>query len=1043
MADDPRVQQLLEELFGGQATPEEVCAGCPELLPTIRQRWRRICRVRAEVEGMFPREPSPTASVPGPPLAEGPALPAIPGYAVEAILGRGGMGVVFRARHLRLNRLIALKMVLDGGHAGADERERFRREAEAVAALRHPNVVQVHDVGDADGRPYFTMELMEGGSLAHKLAGAPQPARQAAALLLALAEAMQAAHEAGIVHRDLKPANVLLTADGTPKVADFGLARRLDDERLTLSGAVVGTPSYMAPEQARGKKELIGPVTDVYALGAVLYECLTGRPPFRAETAAATLLQVVADEPIAPRLLNPEVPRDLETVCLQCLYKEPERRYASAAALAEDLRCYLQDKAIAARPEGRLERLARGARRRPALVVGVAAGVLLAAALVGGGLWVSTERAANERAKEELARLDQERREQDQARRERRLAERMDAIHLNRAAVVGGRYDMRHNREQANREYAAAFSEAGFGQVGDDPAAAAARVESSAVRDELVAALDDWAVCAGKAGDAGRQRWLLEVLRQVDPGPTQVRRRLHDPAPWKDREAMTALVEAALAEKPSAQLLVAFGERLLEAGGDAIPFMRRVQEENPGDFWANYALGNLLMAKSPGKSRRYLQAALALRPRTAAVYDSLGIALLVDEKPDKAIEYFQKALSIDPEFAMAHNSLGYALKARGRLGEAVDHYRRALRSDPLLAAAHSNLGSALIAQKRPDEALKHLRQAIRIDPRLPEAHLHLCSVLQARGGLKAVIAYYRQLLRDDPEFAHAHANLGIALAETGQTEEAVAQFRKALRINPALGGAHYDLGLVLHSQGRYDEAAASLQRSVANAPRFGQAHGALGKALLAVGRFRDARDATRRYLDLLPPGHSRRPGAEQQLQRCEDMLAMEARLPAVLSGKAGLIDAADRLRYAEVCLTTKRFANAASLFEKAFTDRPKLADDLPAALRYNAACAAALAGGGQGTDGDKLSTVERARWRQQARAWLQADLAAWAGKLKGGTAAGRAQVKTMMKRWQADADLAGVRGREALARLPKEERQAWQKLWSDVDALLRRASKPE
>ena len=252
MPDDPRVQELLDELSDRQTTPEEVCGACVELLPVVRARWRQICRARAELDALLPA--GPYGDIPTLP-PEGPPLPAVPGYTVEAVLGHGGMGVVFRARHLGLNRLVALKMALAGSYAGPNERERFRREAEAVAALRHPNVVQVYDVGDADGRPYFTMELMEGGSLARKLAGAPQPPRQTAALLVTLAGALQAAHAAGVVHRDLKPGNVLLTADGTPKVADFGLARRLDaDEHLTLSGAVIGTPSYTAPEQARGDR---------------------------------------------------------------------------------------------------------------------------------------------------------------------------------------------------------------------------------------------------------------------------------------------------------------------------------------------------------------------------------------------------------------------------------------------------------------------------------------------------------------------------------------------------------------------------------------------------------------------------------------------------------------------------------------------------------------------------------------------------------------------------------------------------------------------
>jgi serine/threonine-protein kinase len=1059
MADDPRIQRLLEELFDGQATLEEVCGECPDLLPAVRERWQRICRARAEVEALFPLEPGPTGSMTASPAAEGQHLPAIPGYAVEAVLGRGGMGVVFRARHLRLNRLVALKMLLAGDYAGPADRARFQREAEAVAGLRHANIVQVYDVGDQDGRPYFTMEMVEGGSLAAKLAGLPQPAREAASLVAVLADAVGAAHQGGILHRDLKPANVLLTADGIPKVSDFGLARRLQSgERLTQSGAVLGTPSYMAPEQARGRVQALGPAVDVYALGAILYELLTGRPPFRGVTAADTVMQVLSQEPVRPARLNPRVPRDLETICLKCLHKEPPRRYASAAALAEDLRRFLQDKAIAARPEGRLERLARWARRRPTLVVGLAAGVLLATALAGGGLWVSAERAANDRAQEEMARLDQERRDQeavlqrlDQARRERRLAEQLDAIHLTRVAVVGDRFEARHNRERADarrnreradREYAAAFGEAGYGQVGDDPAAFAARVESSTARDELVAALDDWAVCAVRAGDADRQRWLLEVLRRADPNPTRVRLRLRDPALGQDRAALLELAEAALAEKPSARLLVAFGEWLRESGADIVPFLQRVQREYPGDFWANFALGNLLVVKNPGESIRYLQAALALRPRTATVHDSLGIALLMEQRPGEAIEHFRLALRYDPEFASAHNSLGVALKAGGRLDEAVAHFRHALRSDPLRAEFHTNLGSGLVAQGRPDEALEHLQQALRMDPRLSEAHAHLGYVLKARGGLQAVIAHYRQVLRDDPEFAAAHANLGIALTDAGQEEEAVIRFREALRIDPELAVAHYNLALVLTSRGQYAEAIDHLQRSVAAAPKFDQAHGVLGKALLAVGRFREARDATRRCLDLYLPGHSRRPFVERQLQRCEDLLALEARLPAVLLGETGPIDAVDRVRFAEVCLLTKRYADAARLFEKAFTDRPQLAANMQAAHRYNAACAAALAGGGQDADGDKLSTAERARWRQQARAWLQADLAVWAQKLEGGTAADRAQVKTMMRRWQTDADLAGLREPGALGKLSAKERCDWLALWKEVGTLVEQATAP-
>src|SRR5262245_37979987 len=339
MADNPRVEQLLEELLDSGGTPEEACRTCPELLPQVRAGWQRLRALKAEIGALFP--PSPVADDATPPPLPTADLPRIRGYEVQGVLGRGGMGVVYKARHRRLNRAVALKMLLAGPYARPEELERFLREAEAVAGLRHANVVQGYDVGDLDGQPYFTMEEVEGRSLADKLAGAPPSSDQRAVLVAALAEAIQVAHQSGIVHRDLKPANILLTADGTPKVTDFGLARRLDSGGLTLTGIPVGTPSYMAPEQGRGNVNAIGPAVDVYALGAILYELLTGRPPFRAETAAATLQQVLSEDPVPPSRLNPRVPRNLETICLKCLHKEPRLRYVSAAALAEDLRRFL------------------------------------------------------------------------------------------------------------------------------------------------------------------------------------------------------------------------------------------------------------------------------------------------------------------------------------------------------------------------------------------------------------------------------------------------------------------------------------------------------------------------------------------------------------------------------------------------------------------------------------------------------------------------------------------------------------------------------
>jgi predicted Ser/Thr protein kinase len=284
-------------------------------------------------------------------------LPRIPGYEVLEELGRGGMGVVYKARQSGFNRLVALKMLLAGAHAADDERERFHREAEAVARLRHPGIVDVYAYGEIDGCPFFSLEFLEGGSLADRLGDRPLPPHEAATLLADLARAAHYAHKQGIVHRDLKPANVLLTADGLPKITDFGLAKRLEVQGHTASGAVMGTPSYMAPEQAEGKSKKIGPAADVYSLGAVLYELLTGRPPFRAATTLDTLLLVLGTEASPPRDLNAAVPPDLETICLKCLHKDPAQRYASARRLAEDLDCFLKGQPLThARPPGRWRR---------------------------------------------------------------------------------------------------------------------------------------------------------------------------------------------------------------------------------------------------------------------------------------------------------------------------------------------------------------------------------------------------------------------------------------------------------------------------------------------------------------------------------------------------------------------------------------------------------------------------------------------------------------------------------------------------------------
>ncbi len=444
MSVDARVLDLLQryeesQQHGRTLTPEELCRDCPELLEEVRRRLHDLKALQPLLEAVEPRaavaqpgtlaQPAEgngatQATLPAAPPATG-HWPCIPGYEILGELGHGGMGVVYKARHLQLKRLVALKMILAGEYAGAEQRARFRIEAEAVARLQHPHIIQIHEVGEHDGRPYCALEFVDGGNLAHKLAGTPQPPQQAAGLVETLARAMQAAHAQHIVHRDLKPANVLLRTDGTPKITDFGLAKRLDVESAqTQSGALMGTPRYMAPEQAEGRTREIGPAADVYALGAMLYEMLTGRPPFLGESTLDILYQVRFQEPVPPSRLQPKVPRDLETICLKCLHKEPRKRYTRALDLAEDLRRFQAGEPVWARPVSAAERGWRWCRRNR-LVASLLAAVALVLVL---GAILSTWQAVRATQAEAQARNNEAKASQERDRAEANFALAKEAV---------------------------------------------------------------------------------------------------------------------------------------------------------------------------------------------------------------------------------------------------------------------------------------------------------------------------------------------------------------------------------------------------------------------------------------------------------------------------------------------------------------------------------------------------------------------------------------------------------------------------------------
>jgi WD40 repeat protein/tRNA A-37 threonylcarbamoyl transferase component Bud32 len=441
MSRDERLADLLlrwEELRdqGQTLSARELCPECPELAEELDCRIRALQTLDQLLVG--DQGPSPPGSSSDP--ARATARPVtIPGYEILGELGRGGMGVVYKARQIRLNRVVALKVILQGAHAGAEQRARFQAEAEAVARLQHPNIVQIHEVGEHDGLPWLVLEYLPGGSLAEGLHGRPLSPTDAATLVLALARAVAYAHGCGIVHRDLKPANVLLTADGVPRITDFGLAKRLDaGDGPTQTGVVLGSPSYMAPEQAAGRGREVGPPADIYALGAILYELLTNRPPFQGDSRMETIQQVLHEDPVPPRRLRPRIPLDLETICAKCLQKKPSDRYASAADLADDLARFLAGDPVRARPLSAARRIARWVRRHPVAAVVLLSSLLLASLLILTGVILLRQRL-------EAEKVARDRLEAEERARERRVYQYAVQMSLaDRALKTGDLFSLRN-----------------------------------------------------------------------------------------------------------------------------------------------------------------------------------------------------------------------------------------------------------------------------------------------------------------------------------------------------------------------------------------------------------------------------------------------------------------------------------------------------------------------------------------------------------------------------------------------------------------------
>jgi serine/threonine-protein kinase len=794
---------LLREELGQSPTPAEYLQRFPEYADRLNQQLELHRALDAASRADETRPASPPR----------PGWPALPGYEILGELGRGGMAVVYKARQIRLDRIVALKVLRAGDGGQAEELARFYREARAVADLRHPHIVQIHDLGEHDGCPFLSLEFIEGGSLAARIAGSPQPARQAARLVETLARAIHHAHEHGIVHRDLKPANILLGGgreeargaaqrpdpwSGTlvPKIADFGLAKRLaanpgaaTEDLPTETGVILGTPSYMAPEQARGTgssarpEQTAGPVADVYSLGAVLYELLTGRPPFRGETTMATLLQVLEEEPVPPARLQAGLQRDLEIICLKCLRKEPRQRYDSAQALADDLHRFLAGEPIHARPTPRWERAWKYVRRRPAATALVTAAMAVALSLLWG-LWGSVNDHLRQRAERAY--------EGFVAGREKAQFHRLADLLLGQPGAEPDRQAI----EDGAREALAAVgvdADRGTGLVLDryfrDDQKAEIRLSSY----ELLILLAETAA-HGPAGEDGGSRFQT-ALRLLD-------------------QAGALRIETQTYHRRRAEYLAALG-----MAEDADRERRRAEDPALAgaldDFFAgeaDYRRGNLERAQVA------FAQTLAAQPNHFPVLFYLALCHLRRQQWAEALATLNACRPLHPDYGWVYLSRGFAYRELGLLQLAEEDFQAAGRriQDPTARyVLHVHRGALRLRQNRVPEAMGEFTKALELQPDRYQAYVNLAMAHLRLDQLREAEEWYRRALPCQPAApiqAAYHTERGRSLYRARNYGAALGACQRALELDAGASNACSLQMQIFLEQGRHAEVVGAFSR---------------------------------------------------------------------------------------------------------------------------------------------------------------------------------------------------------------------------------------
>jgi tetratricopeptide (TPR) repeat protein len=1052
-------------------------------------------------------EPAGVVAAESPPVSDGGGVEGgavLSGrYKLVQQIGEGGMGTVWMAQQQEpVKRLVALKVI----KPGMDSKQvlaRFEAERQALALMDHPHIAKVLDGGATEsGRPYFVMELVKGVPITRYCDEHRLTPKQRLELFVPVCQAVQHAHQKGIIHRDLKPSNILVAPyDGrpVPKVIDFGIAKatgqQLTEHTLVTGfGAVVGTLEYMSPEQAKLNQLDIDTRSDIYSLGVLLYELLTGTTPLeRKRLKQAAMLEVLrlireeeppkpstrlsstdelpsvaANRGLEPRKLSGLVRGELDWIVMKALEKDRGRRYETANGFAQDIERFLHDEPVLACPPSAWYRFRKFVRRnKTALAV---AGLILffIALMGGGGGWIIRDRAAREQevVKERLERkaaldgeverllgeagdlMEQGKWPEAQApveRADKLLASAGRTDRPPRLRELQKELDMARRLEDLYRDpaeadvttgdwaldarFARAFQEFGIDIDALDPADSAALIGRKSIRQDLIKALDDRAAMRRRRyrdtriNDERNWKKLVELAQKADgdEGRNRVR------AAWlsRDRQAVEKLVDTLpLRDVPPATLHL-LGAALGDLGAleKALSVLRPAQRQHPNDPWINDTLAWLSWkeCKPPRyeDALRFYTAASALRPQSARWHANIAGVLQSKGALGEAIAEYSRVIELTPEDEYAWRFRGSLYRQAGLYKKAIADYSKACELDATFWAPHDDLGTCLLWDGQLDKAIAAYRKATEL----------LQPVLSRQDAWLSATVY---------------TNLGKALKTRGLLDEAIAAYREAVRLDKNgdknFAEIHYGLGHVLQVKGRLDEAIAAYREAIRIQEDYAEAHCNLGQVLLLQGEFRQALEERRRGHELGSKKQGWAYPSAQWVRQSERLVELDGKLPAFLEGKTMPASPAERIELAQLCAIKHLHRAAARFYGEAFDAQPPLADNL-GAFRYNAACAAVQAGCGVGKDADKLDGPERARLRRQALDWLRADLEAQRRRLDKEPAGAAAKVARGLQHWLADPDFVGVRGSEALAKLPPAEQQEWGRLWAEVAEHATRAAR--